>query len=61
LYGNLSSYLLVLFDEKSQLSAAQAVFLTAVWEIPNRPSNMKCMDPAFFCDRFVEKEGSLST
>ncbi len=32
-----------------------------VWETPNRPSNIKCIIPAFFGDRIVAKEGGLRT
>jgi hypothetical protein len=32
-----------------------------VWETPNRPPNIKCIVPAFFGDRFFEKEGGLLT
>jgi hypothetical protein len=30
-----------------------------VWETPNHPPNIKCIVPAFFGDRLVEKVGGL--
>jgi hypothetical protein len=32
-----------------------------VWETPNHPPNIKCIDPAVFGDRFVEKDRGLRT
>ncbi len=49
-----------LFDEKIRHSGAQNLFQT-VLEAPNRPPNKKYVVPAFFEDRFVEKEIDLST
>jgi hypothetical protein len=44
---------------KNHLSAAQAVFLT-VWKTLNGPSNMKCVDPAFFVTAALcRKRGQL--
>ncbi len=45
-----------LFDEKSA-----KVLRKRVWETPIRPTNIKCMVPAFFGGRFVETVGMLST
>jgi hypothetical protein len=36
-------------------------YFVPVWETPNRPPNKKCIVPAIFGDRFVEKEGTLRT
>jgi hypothetical protein len=34
-------------------------FSEPIWETPNRPSNTKCIVPAFFEDRFEGKGGGL--
>jgi len=35
--------------------SAKVMCKLSVWETPNRPPNIKCIVPAFFGDRFVEK------
>jgi hypothetical protein len=63
LYRNLSSYLLAHFYLMKKSAKLMCKLSSAsVWETPNRPPNMiKCIVPAFFGDRFVEKECGLLT
>jgi hypothetical protein len=61
-YRTLSSYLLVHFYlMKNSAKVLRKPFFVPVRETPNRPPNMKCIVPAFFVDRFVEKEVGLRT
>jgi hypothetical protein len=64
LYKILSSYSLAhfLLDEKIRQNP-ETLYSPLLWETqtPNSPLNIKFIVPAFFGDRFVEKDGGLRT